>query len=166
MPLRIALILDSFVQPRWVRRALEKILASNVATIEIVVNVGQRTDSGGGLLYKLYERVDRSLFAADAVESISVEDLLTGVKISHGFEQIKAADLHVIVNFGPNGLNAELATAATYGVWFYDFGAAPGFEEVMNQVPVTVSTLKSLQGDEERVIYESVSPTLSRFSVR
>ena len=161
-PLKIGIVIDSLVQPRWVRRALEKVLASGVAKIESVVRVEPR-DEKNSLLYKLYNRVDRSLFAADALELVSVEDLLEPEKQS---ADVMNSDLDVLVNFAGSELNAKFAGAAKHGVWFYSFGEAPGFTEVKDQIPVYGSTLKGLQGNNEYVVYKSVTPTLSRFSVR
>ena len=164
-PLRIGIIIDSFVQPRWVRRSLEKVIASGVARIESVVKVDQQSETSS-LLYKLYNRVDSRMFKADALELTNIAELLEGVALSQGFEEIKAADLDVLVNFGPAQLNAKFASAAKHGVWFYSFGEAPGFNEVKDQVPVTCSLLKGLTENGEYVVYKSVTPTLSRFSVR
>jgi hypothetical protein len=164
-PLRIGIIIDSFVQPRWVRRSLEKVLASTVARIELVGKVDQQDDRSS-LLYKLYNRVDRSLFEADALELVSVEDLLDGVAVGEELEQIKAAGLDVLINFGPKELNAKFAGAAKHGVWFYSFGEAPGFTEVKDQIPVSCSSLNGLTENKEYVVYKSATPTLSRFSIR
>jgi hypothetical protein len=153
------------VQPRWVRRALEKVLASGVARVEQVVKVEPRK-SDGSLLYKVYNGIDSRLFKADAVEPVNIEDLLQRVTVGHGFEQIKAADLDVLVNFGPSELTAEFADRAKYGVWFYAFGDAPGFNEVIRQIPVTISSLKAFKNNKEYFVYRSAAPTLSRFSVR
>lgn len=161
-PLRIGIIIDSLVQPRWVRRALEKVLASGVARIELVVKVDRRDDKSS-LLYKLYNRVDRSLFQADALELVSVEDLLEPATVSN---EITQSDLDVLVNFATPELNAKFAGVAKHGVWFYSFGDAPGFSEVSKGLPITHSSLRALIGNSESVIYESVAPTLSRFSVR
>ena len=164
--LRIGLIVDSFVQPRWVRRAIEKVLESDVATIELVVKVDPSGKDEGSLLYKVYAGFDRRLFRADALEPDSIEELLKGTTIQHGCEQIETADLDVVVNFGPRELNEKFASAAKHGVWFYSFGDPAGFNEVVNNSPVTTSSLKSLHEGNEYVVYKSVAPTLSRFSVR
>jgi hypothetical protein len=77
-PLRIGLIIDSVVQPRWVRACLEKMLATGVVSLEVIARPSQQTRDDRGLLYQLYNSIDRVFFPADAVESVSVEDLLTG----------------------------------------------------------------------------------------
>ncbi|HEX5890302.1 MAG TPA: hypothetical protein VFY61_16455 [Pyrinomonadaceae bacterium] len=160
-PLRIGIIIDSFVQPRWVRRSLEKVLASGVASIEFVVNTEKQQDKSS-LLHKLYNRVDRKLFESDALELTSIEDLLEPSKPS---AQINS-ELDVMINFAGSELNAKYAGAAKHGVWFYSFGEAPGFNEVKDQIPISSSLLKGLKENKEYVVYKSVTPTLSRFSVR
>lgn len=163
--LRVGIVIDSLVQPRWVRRALEKVLDSRVAQLELVVKVTP-AKANGGLLYKLYNRFDRRLFKADATDLVSIEDLLERVAVGEGLEQIKAADLDVLVNFAAAELNARFAGAARNGVWFYSFGEAPGFDEISNALPITHTTLRRLKGNTESIVYESFTPTLSRFSVR
>ena len=160
-PLRIGIIVDSFVQPRWVRRSLEKVLATGVASIELVINTEKQPDKSS-LLHKLYNRVDRKLFESDALELTSIEDLFEPSKLS---TQINS-ELDVLINFAGSELNAKYAGAAKHGVWFYSFGEAPGFNEVKDQIPVSCLLLKGLTETKEYVVYKSVTPTLSRFSVR
>src|SRR5689334_11493490 len=107
-PLRIGLIIDSFMQPAWVRRAIEKVLTSSVAKVELVVQAGESNKHGSALLFKVYERLDRKMFAADALELGSIEEVLKGTAQAVGFEQIKAADLDVVINFAARELNGEL----------------------------------------------------------
>ena len=158
-PLRVGLIVTSFVQPRWVRRCVEKVLKTNLVTFERVFLVNSKKQNSS-LLYEIYNRIDSSLFAADALELVSVEDLF------HEKSTNEKTEFDVIVNFGPRELNAQFADRAKYGVWFYDFGDAPGVNELIRKIPVSVAALKALKNNEEHVVYQSVSPTLSRFSVR
>jgi len=144
---------------------LEKIVATGVARLDLIVKIEPRKRHGS-VLYQLYNRIDSRLFKADALELVSVEDLLKGVATEHGFERTKSADLDVVVNFASQEMNAEFADAAKYGVWFYSFGDAPGVREVLDQIPLTVSSLNGFKAGSEFVLYQSVSPTLSRFSVR
>ncbi len=177
-PLRVGLIIDSFVQPRWVHRSLEDILAADVSVFALLIRVTPEKKSRDSLLYKLYQRMDRSFFGApaNALELVSIDDLVGScpVLLPGELEKIKAFSLDVLMNLGPTALNSKFATLAKHGVWFYAFGAnedshqnPPGFNAIMNQVPITISSLRSLRGDgTERIIYQSVSPTLGRFSVR
>lgn len=163
VPLRIGLIIDSFVQPRWVRRCLENIL--QVATLAIIVKVDPQNQKTA-LLYKLYCQLDRAWFPADALDLADITDLLKSVPQREELEQIKAANPDVLINFASPDLNSKFAGAATQGVWFYSFGEPAGFNEVMNEIPVTYSSLRGFKDDNEYLLYESTAPTLSRFSVQ
>src|SRR5215213_5594067 len=95
--LRVGLIIDSVMQPRWVRKALEKVVAAGVSTFELVLKVPAEKTTEGSLLYKFYNRMDRSVFAAtpDALEMVSIEDLVgsfPGLQ-SDEAEKIKTFDL-------------------------------------------------------------------------
>ncbi|HJP91475.1 MAG TPA: hypothetical protein VJ875_05940 [Pyrinomonadaceae bacterium] len=174
--LRIGLIIDSLSQPRWVRRCLEKIAAANVANFVVVVKLAPAEKPEGSLLYKLYNRLDRSAFSVtpDALEQASIDDLVDGSPSlsSDELEKIRTFELDVLLNFGPTEWNAKFAQLAKYGVWFYAFGndenSLPGLREVMTQDPVMISSLRSLSGQPptEQIIYQSTSPTLHRFSLR
>jgi hypothetical protein len=163
--LRVGLIVDSLTQPRWVRQCLENILATGVAEFAILVKVEPQEEKSG-LLYKLYSRLDRTLFPAEALDQLGIEDLLTSVPKGAELAQVEAANLDVLINFACPDLNFKFAKAAKHGVWFYAFGKAPGLNEVMNKIPTTYSSLKGFKEENEYLIYESMAPTLSGFSVR
>ena len=163
--LRIGIIIESFLQPRWVRKSLENALATELCTFSLVMKVKPQKNNSVSLLYKLYDRVDRRAFPTDATQLVSIEDLLSGVPVSEDVERIAEFDLDLLINFAAREWNEKLANSARNGVWFYSFGDPPGFAEVMHQRPITHSLLRSVQGETERTIYHSVSPTLSRFSV-
>jgi hypothetical protein len=171
--LRVGIIIDSFVQPRWVRKALENVVAAEVSTLELVVKVAHEKENGESLLYKLYNGMDRSMWptSPDALELVSIEDLV-GSLPNLPPDELKKTDLDVLLSFAPTELNSKFASLAKYGVWFYAFGtdkqAPPGFREVLTLDPITISSVRSLNGQppEEQIIYKSVSPTLSRFSIR
>ncbi|HYK19898.1 MAG TPA: hypothetical protein VEV42_04130 [Pyrinomonadaceae bacterium] len=173
-PLRVGLIIDSFTQPRWVRQCLEKIRATKVATFELVVKVPEVQQGERSLFYKLYNRLDRRIYRAapDALEPVSVNDLVHDLPNLSPDEtdNIKKFNLDVLLNFGQTESNATFARLAKYGVWFYVFGSSekipPGLREVVTQDP-TISSLRSLIGQPplEQIIYQSISPTLTRFSV-
>jgi hypothetical protein len=162
--LRIGIIIESFSQPRWVRKSLENALATNLCTFVLVVKVKPQRTSRGSLLYKLYDRMDRRLFPTAATELVSVEDLFSEATVIEDVSKIVEFDLDLLINFASTEWNKSVSNGAKNGVWFYGFGNAPGFDEVMNQIPVTHSSLRSLQGETEQIIYHSASPTLSRFS--
>lgn len=162
--LRIGIIVESLLQPRWVRKSLEDALATQLCTFALVVKVSPQKSGGGSLLYKFYNRMDQRLFRTDATELVNIEDLFTGVPVTDEVKRIAEFNPDLLINFAAPEFNEELAGRAKNGVWFYAFGNTPGFHEVMNQLPITHSSLRSRKGTTEHIVYHSASPTLSRFS--
>jgi hypothetical protein len=152
------------LQPRWVRKSLENVLATGLGEFVLVVKVEAKR-SGGSFLYNLYNRMDRRLYPTKATELISIEDLLSEVPVIEGVEKVAEFNLDLLINFASPEWNKKVSNGAKHGVWFHTFGDAPGFREVMEDIPLTNLSLKSLQGETEQIIYYSTSPTLSRFSV-
>jgi len=163
--LRIGIIIESFSQPRWVRKSLEQVLATGLGEFALVIKVRPQKNTGGSFLYKLYNHMDRSRFQATATELVNIEDLFSEVPIVEDVEKVAEFNLDLLINFASPEWNRSVANSAEHGVWFHAFGDAPGFKEVMEDRPITNLSLKSLKGETEQIIYDSVSPTLSRFSV-
>ena len=163
--LRIGVIIETFQQPRWVRKSLENALATNLCTFALAVKVRPQTKTRGSLLYKLYNRMDGRLFPTAATELVSVEDLFGEAAVIEDVDSIAGFHLDLLINFAAREWSDKVSGFAKNGVWFYAFGDAPGFDEVMHQLPITHSFVRSLQGETEQIIYYSGSPTLSRFSV-
>ena len=162
--LRIGIIIESFLQPRWVRKSLENVLATGLGAFALVLKVEARR-SGGSFLYKLYNRMDRRLYPTKATELVNVEDLFSEVPVIEDVEKVAEFNLDLLINFAAPEWNKKVSGSARHGVWFHTFGDAPGFHEVMDDVPITNLSLKSLHVETEQIIYHSASPTLSRFSV-
>src|SRR5919202_5126650 len=84
-PLRVGVLLDGLVQPRWVHRLLQAIQAGPIAHIDLLVLAPPLTRPGGRLdrhlLYRAYTWVDDRLFQspADALQRGSIEQLVAGV---------------------------------------------------------------------------------------
>jgi hypothetical protein len=162
--LRIGIIIESFVQPRWVRKSLENLLATGQGQFALVVKVEAKRN-GGGLLYKLYNRLDRRLYPTTATELVNIEDLFSEVPVIEDIDKAAGFDLDLLINFASTQLNKKVSNSAKHGVWFHTFGDAPGFREVTEDIPLTNLSVKSLKGETEQIIYFSGSPTLSMFSV-
>jgi len=162
--LRIGIIIESFLQPRWVRKSLENVLATGLGTFALVVKVEAKRN-GGALLYKLYNRLDRRLYPTSASELVDIKDLLSEVPVIEDVEKIAEFSVDLLMNFASSEWNKRVSNSSKHGVWFHTFGDAPGFHELMYDVSLTNLSLKSLHGETEQLIYHSVSPTLSRFSV-
>ena len=85
-PLRVALMIDSYIQPRWRHKIIAEIVASVFASVVLVIMNGDPEDKAHAptkkiahilrqrrhLLYKLYTRMDDAVFgkAGDACVNI------------------------------------------------------------------------------------------------
>jgi hypothetical protein len=149
-PLRVALLLDSLRQPRWVYDIVAEIQRSSYATIVLIVENGDVDKPARGLLrklacnrnrigYTLYTRIDEALFrrAPDAFTEVSIAPLVEGVpsirvtptkkRFSDYFspedvEAICKHDLDVALRLGFRILRGDSLRIARHGVWSYHHG--------------------------------------------
>jgi folate-dependent phosphoribosylglycinamide formyltransferase PurN len=149
-PLRVGLLLDSLIQPRWVFKIINDIRSSDFAQICLVVKNEAETSQPLGrlqsywknrkfLLYALYNRIDArtSLPEENAFEEVDTGELLANVpvlgvtpimkKFSDWFsddavEQIRSYDLDVVISHGFRILRGEALRTAKHGVWSYHHG--------------------------------------------
>jgi hypothetical protein len=173
-PLRVGLLLDSYVQPQWVHRIVSDILSSQAAELVVVVKneaADAAPQSSARLkffLYKAYCRMDARLFAEkpDALERVSIEPLIAKVPVvsvkpimKKFSDELSAADaaalaeysLDVVLRFGFRILKGQILRLPKYGVWSYHHGdntryrgGPPGFWEVMEGRPATGAVLQIL----------------------
>ncbi|HEY0872612.1 MAG TPA: hypothetical protein VGD94_04000 [Vicinamibacterales bacterium] len=150
--LKVGLLVDSLVQPRWVRRVIETIQASDCARVTLIVQntpvptaptplVSRLSRRRRHLFYSIYTRLDDYLFRReckpDAFERVSVEDLLPDcprIQVSprrtrysdfiegQDLETIAAADLDVAIRFGFRILRGPILDTPRLGVWSYHHG--------------------------------------------
>src|SRR5919107_5043347 len=93
-PLRIALLLDSFSQPRWVERVITELRDAEFAELVLVVKneappAPRRStwrklvDNRRHLVHLLYERLDNRVFGreSDALRRVDVAPLLAGCPV-------------------------------------------------------------------------------------
>lgn len=146
-PLRIGLLVDSYSQPQWVRRIINEISTSSIATIVLVVKnaSGEKVEKGifkrllkrrKHLLYAAYTKLDGRLskVSPDAFQMVNVEDLLAGVPVvnvepisqkftdrfrDEDLELIKKYELDVAIRFGFRILKGDILKIAKHGVWSY-----------------------------------------------
>src|SRR5689334_6360627 len=116
--LRIGVIIESVLQPRWVRKSLENALATNLCTLPLVVKVKPQRTSSGSLLYRLYDRMDRRLFPTAATELVSVEDLFSEATVIDDVNRIAEFNLDLLINFAAAEWNQRVSKSAKNGVWF------------------------------------------------
>jgi len=146
-PLRVGLLVDSLSQPQWVRRIIDEITSSSIASAVLVMRNRRGEQEQEGLLRRLWKRRNHWLYAtytkldsqlssvnSDAFEKVSVEDLLAGVPVldlepislkftdrfrDEDLEQIRTYDLDVALRFGFRILKGEVLQIAKHGVWSY-----------------------------------------------
>jgi hypothetical protein len=149
-PLRVALLIDSYVQPRWVHRIVSDIFSSSVATVVAVVkneSTELTAESTAGrlagivklFLYKVYSRIDAKLFVdkPDAFEKVDIAPLLSNIpvvgvkpiqkKFSDEFLPEDSAAIaeyrvDVALRFGFRILKGAILRVPKYGVWSYHHG--------------------------------------------
>lgn len=144
--LRVGLLLDSLVQPRWIRRVLESLRSSDHAVIALAAVGDAHQNPPRGLaamgrdpkrsLYRLYSALDHRLFhqAGDALEPVPVGDLLEGVEtlsvlLRHegnadrladdDLQVLRERDLDVALHLGPCRPANSTLNIAKFGVWSY-----------------------------------------------
>jgi len=146
---RVALLLDSLTQPRWVSNIINEIQSSEIAEICLVIKNETTNEPQGRLksywrnrnylLYSLHNRLDQRvrLVGEDAFEDTDLTDRLTDVpvlrvqpimkKFSDWFppeaiEEIRTYDLDVAISFGFRILRGDALRIAKHGVWSYHHG--------------------------------------------
>ena len=150
-PLRIGLLIDSFVQRKWIYKVIEEIQSSGIAEVAVVIkNEAQSTKPKQGrletywrnrkyLLYALYEKLDgrRVKVDPDAFEPTDITPLVSEcpvVKVepemkaysdwfpAETLKQIREFDLDVALCFGFRILKGEALKIARHGVWSFHHG--------------------------------------------
>jgi hypothetical protein len=138
------------------------------------------------LLYKLYYRLDRKLLQANPHNAFAIEDigsLLKGTDIvevmpiqkkfvdrfeDSDIDQIKRAQLDVVLRFGFRVIKGEILNCARYGVWSFHHddnryyrGSPALFWEIYEKNPVSGTILQVLTEnlDGGRILYRSASAT-------
>ena len=139
---------DRRIQPRWLIDAFLRIAASEFAEI-VFIEARQEAPKRSPLAWRLYEKLDRSLFGADASDGLDLVDC-----VPHGNS---ASDLDVAFALGDYD-DTQLDGIARYGVWRF---AIDGVREVAEGMPLTGSSLQVRlhAGARPRLAYQSWSRT-------
>jgi hypothetical protein len=151
LPLRVGLLVDSFVQRKWIQKVITDIRSSDVADIVVVIkNEPPASKPQGGrlksywknrnyLLYALYEKVDnrRARISVDAFEPVDIEPLVSDCPVitvtpimkaysdwfpEETLKQVREFDLDVAICFGFRILKGEALKIARHGVWSFHHG--------------------------------------------
>jgi hypothetical protein len=146
--LRVGVFADHRVQPRWLIDAFIRIAASDFAEI-VHISAAQGRPRPAPLAWRLYEKVDRTLFGADPSDELDLVDC-----VPHGHS---ASDLDVAFALGDFD-DAQLDGIARHGVWRF---ALDGVHEVADGRPLTGSGLhvRLAAGAKPRLAYQSWSRT-------
>jgi hypothetical protein len=147
-PLRIALLIDSFFQPRWVSKIISDIQSSTIAEIVLIIKNKATSEAKPRLksywrnrqylLYALYTRFDELKVKVnqDAFELIDIRPLVSChvIEVQPAMtkysDTIAAEDIETIGNhqidvalaFGFRILKGDILTVPRYGVWSYHHG--------------------------------------------
>jgi hypothetical protein len=148
-PLRIGLLIDSRVQPRWIYDAIREMQSSGVARVTLLVERDLTEPDPGAfarlyrrrhqLLYTLFTRIDEYVFRETSYPFTPTDiSPLVGdcpvirvvprmTKFSDYLEDadvdaIRAHDLDVAVRFGFRILKGRALDVARHGVWSYHHG--------------------------------------------
>ena len=150
LPLRIGLLIDSFVQRKWIHKVIEEIQASGIAEITVVIkNEAPKAEQKSRLksywrnrnylLYELYGKVDdrRVKVQPDAFEPTDIQPLIAGCPLvavtptmkaysdwfpEETLKQIRDFDLDVALCFGFRILKGDVLNIARHGIWSFHHG--------------------------------------------
>ena len=151
LPLRIGVLLDSFVQRNWIHQVISQIQSSDFAEVVVVIkNEASESQESPGrlksywrnrafLLYALYGKIDerRVKVTPDAFEPVDLKPLLGETPVipvmpemkkysdwfpEDALKQIREYDLDVAVCFGFRILKGEALKIARHGVWSFHHG--------------------------------------------
>jgi hypothetical protein len=173
---RVALLLDSFVVPRWVRSVIEG-LGERPA---VVVLDRTPPPPAGGALYRLYRGLDRRLFAAkgDALEPVDASDLLRDCPVvevqpvrgrhsdfllPEDARRIREHAPDVALRFGFLPPAGEFLTIAPRGIWSL---VVDGWRETLEGRATTEIVLEARDPEGARVLFRSHGQTDRRSAHR
>jgi methionyl-tRNA formyltransferase len=150
LPLKVGLLIDSYVQPQWVYDIIADIQRSSCARIALVVENGDVDQPERGfvrrllknrhrLAYALYTRLDDRLFRRqpDAWTNTSIAPLVADAErlsvtpIKKRFSdyftpedvaRVTSHDLDVVLRLGFRILRGDALRIARFGVWSYHHG--------------------------------------------
>lgn len=182
--LRVGVLVECLRVPNWAARLLHQLIHSEFAEIALVL-VQKRDDSEQlqpgweSVLFRAWSRLGRRLNArhGDAFDVCQVAPMLKDIRTleigsSKGecpgdlLQEIRAANLDVIVALNEEPLADEISQCAKYGLWSLPGSkqcrdlAAPMFWAAYSGSPVLGTALQaSTPGQGAQVIYHSYSAT-------
>jgi hypothetical protein len=154
--LRVGVFAGGRIQPRWMIDAFLRIAASEFAEV-VLVCASEAAPRAAPLAWRLYEKLDRSLFGADPSDGLDVSQAFPlGIYKSYPLD-LERLGLDVAFALGEFD-DTQLDGFARYGVWRF---ALDGVREVAEAQPVTGSGLhvRLRAGARPRLAYQSWSRT-------
>ena len=170
--LRCGIMCNSTLLKAWQRKAIEELISSGTATIELIIINNNKKSSPPAFFHKIksrkafYNFYYNRYIKADALQETDSTDLFTMVPqifctptvngpVNYFCEEdinfIKACNLDFIIRFGFNILHGDILNSAKYGVWSYHHGdesvfrgGPPAFWEIFYNKPVTGAVLQQL----------------------
>ena len=148
-PLRVGLLINSFIQRKWIHKVIHDIQASGIAEVSLVIKNTAETPTKGRwksywhnrnyLLYAFYNKIDnaRVKVAPDAFETTDIRSLISDSPVievepvmttycdwfpEDAINQIRSFDLDVALCFGFRILKGESLNIARHGVWSFHHG--------------------------------------------
>lgn len=149
LPLRVGLLIDSFVQRKWIHTVIAGIQRSGIAQVVVVIKNEAHSEPQGRLksywrnrkylLYTLYGKIDeaRVEVSPDAFAPTDLSDLLHDCPVigvvpemkaysdwfpQEKIDEIRKYDLDVALCFGFRILKGDALKIARHGVWSYHHG--------------------------------------------
>lgn len=192
-PVRVGLLVNSFMQPHWVYKIITDIQRSSIAQVVLIVKLenfnGKQEKSisrilrkTNYILYMTYMALDNyiSRVNPNALKEMNIEKCISDCPViqvrrltCEDITAIHEYALDIALDFSFQKIRGDIVHIAKYGVWAYDDECSPlshrvpsGFWEVMRGQPVTESTLRVLEeSGNGKVLCRSYVAT-NRFSVK
>jgi len=150
LPLRIGLLIDSFVQRKWIHKVIEEVQSSGIAEIAVVIKneapkpkqqsrLKSYWRNRNYLLYEFYGKLDdrRVKVHPDAFEPTDIQPLISDCPVvavtptmkaysdwfpEETLKQIRDFDLDVALCFGFRILKGDVLKIARHGIWSFHHG--------------------------------------------
>lgn len=158
--IRVALFLDSLIQPAWVRQIILDVISLDTAQIAVAILSDRRLkrrNKHQPWLYRIYSSLDKHKFGS-GFHAYSIYDLtadlhlcpivtVSAEEIPHKCNQLLwQYKIDVVLDFSDGIIECD-GSAIRYGVWSMLFNSdPPGANEVFQQSPVTPITLIAKTG--------------------
>jgi hypothetical protein len=145
-PMRVGLLLDDQLAPRWINNTIERLLYAEFVELAVVV-IGKphaRRLRPRSILFKLWRKFDKWTFSDDD-DSLATElgtypvqtITLTPVNGGNGTlphsdaAQLRECNLDVLVHLGSGDLSDGFLSYAKYGIWAFQY---PGYTEAGSEL--------------------------------